>query len=200
MGSDSAENHFDSSAGPEQVRAFGTALEALRGFHDALTAAAPSADVLERLAADLQRWTQTLTPLEVPEPDRLAGRLRNLPVRGHPALPPVLLDVVEDDKVEGTVTFGTFFLGRGGAAHGGTIATVFDEVLGVMASHRGHSATRTAYLKTDFRSIVPIGEPIRIRGWMDREEGRKRYVRGELWAGDTLCAEAEALFVVERQG
>jgi hypothetical protein len=33
-----------------------------------------------------------------------------------------------------------------------------------------------------------------------REAGRKRFVRGALHHGDDLCAEAEGLFVVLREG
>lgn len=185
----------NSAAGPEQVASYSAAVDALHAFHDAWASAAPGAQVLDQITADLRRWTEALTPMAVPEVDRLSGRITSLPVRGHLAVPPVLVDVVTADRVEGTVTFGPFFLGGGGAAHGGTILTVFDEVLGMQASAGGRGAARTAYMRTDFRAVVPIGDPIVVRTRLEREDGRKRYVRGELWAGETLCAETEALFI-----
>jgi acyl-coenzyme A thioesterase PaaI-like protein len=187
---------FDNpAAGPDQVAAYSAALDALHKFHDAFSSAAPGTEMLDLLSADLRRWTTALAPMAVPEVDRLSGRIKGLPVRGHLAIPPVLLDVSERDRVEGTVTFGPYFLGGGSAAHGGIITMVFDEVLGIQASAGGRRAARTAYLRTDFRSIVPIDVPVRVRAWFEREEGRKRYIRGDMRVGDTLCAEVDSLFV-----
>lgn len=185
-------------AGPEQVASYAAALDALHAFHDALSVAAPDASTLDRLAGDLRRWTDELAPDARPELERLAGRLPSLPVRGHPAIPPVTIDVADADRVEGTVTFGAFFLGGGGAVHGGTILTVFDEVLGLLAVARTRRGARTAYLRTDFRSLVPLDTPVRVAAWIDRSEGRKHVVRGEMRVGETLCAEADALFVEVR--
>jgi hypothetical protein len=35
---------------------------------------------------------------------------------------------------------------------------------------------------------------------LDRVEGRKTFTTGQLYAGDTLCAEAEGLFIAARPG
>ncbi|GAB1814882.1 hypothetical protein MUNTM_39210 [Mycobacterium sp. MUNTM1] len=59
----------------------------------------------------------------------------------------------------------------------------------------GRAAARTAYLHTDYCSITPVGCELDVRGWFVSEEGRKRVLRAELHHGDTLCAEAEGLFV-----
>lgn len=186
---------FNTEASPEQVQAYSSALDAIHAFHEAMAKAAPDAATLDRVAANLREVTDVLTPWETPEESRLSGRLSSLPVRGQLALPPFVVESADDQQVTGTVTFGAFFLGRGAAAHGGAILNVFDEVLGMLSVAGGRTPGRTAYLKTDFRSIVPIETPIRLRAWFDREEGRKRFLRGEMWAGDTLCAEADALFV-----
>lgn len=185
---------------PEQERAYTAALDAVHAFHDALSKSAPDADMLSRLAADLRSWTAELTPLEQPEVSRLSGRMPSLPVRGHLAVPPFVVESADEHEVVGTVTFGAFFLGGGSAAHGGAILNVLDEVLGMQAAAGGRGPSRTAYLKTDFRSLVPIETPIRLRAWFDREEGRKRYLRGEMWVGDTLCNETESLFIALRTG
>lgn len=183
------------AAAPEQVQAYSSALDAVHAFHDALSKAAPDAGTLDRLAADLRDWAEALTPFEQPEVNRLSGRLPSLPARGHLAVPPFIVERADEHEIVGTVTFGAFFLGGGAAAHGGAILNVLDEVLGVQASAGGRKPARTAYLKTDFRSIVPIETPIRLRAWFEREQGRKRYLRAEMWAGDTLCTETDSLFV-----
>lgn len=187
---------FDNTAaGPEQVTAWSGTVDALHAFHDSLVSAAPGAAMLDEIADDLRRWTAVLTPMAVPEVDRLSGRIPSLPVRGQAMVPPFVVDVADASRLEGVVTFGPYYLGGGAAAHGGMIVTVFDEVLGSLAAMGGRKPARTAYLKTDFRALVPIGEQIRVRAWFDREDGRKRYLRADMWVGDTLCAEADSLFV-----
>lgn len=186
---------FNIDASPEQVQAYSAALAAVHAFHEAMAKSAPDAGTLDRIAAELHGMADALTPWEMPEEARLAGRLSSLPVRGQLALPPFVVESADDHEITGTVTFGAFFLGRGAAAHGGAILNIFDEVMGMQSVAGGRGPGRTAYLKTDFRAIVPIETPIRLRAWFDREDGRKRYLRGEMWVGDTLCAEADALFV-----
>lgn len=190
----------NTEATPEQISSYAAALEALHAFKDAFSEAAPDPETLDRLAADLRGWTEALRPsAQQEEASRLSGRTPVLPARGHAALPPFVVDFADPERVEARVTFGSYFLGAGGAAHGGTIMTVLDEILGIQATVGGRSMTRTAYLKVDFRSVVPINTPVRINTWTVRVEGRKRFLRGELWAGDTLCAEADALFVQLRE-
>lgn len=190
----------NTEATPEQISSYSAALEALHAFKDAFSEAAPDTETLDRLAADLRGWTEALRPSAQPEEaSRLSGRIPSLPARGHAALPPFVVDFADPERVEARVTFSSYFLGAGGAAHGGTIMTVLDEILGIQATVGGRSMTRTAYLKVDFRSIVPINTPVRINTWTVRVEGRKRFLRGELWDGETLCAEADALFVQLRE-
>jgi acyl-CoA thioesterase FadM len=64
----------------------------------------------------------------------------------------------------------------------------------------GRSPARTAYLHVDFRHVTPVETELQVRVRFDREEGRKRFLRGTLHDGDTLCAEAEGLFVALRPG
>jgi acyl-coenzyme A thioesterase PaaI-like protein len=104
----------------------------------------------------------------------------------------------DHDSVHGTVRFGRYFLGGGGAAHGGAIPLLFDELLGQLANSGERAPSRTAYLHTDYRSITPIGEELAVRAWFVSEQGRKRVLRATITHGETLCAEAEGLFVVLR--
>lgn len=179
----------------EQVDAYAAALTALHAFKDAFAEAVPDASTMDELTADLDRWTKALTPFAQSEPNRLVGRVPSLPARGHAAIPPFTIDVSDPERFVATLAFGSYFLGGGGAAHGGTIMTVLDEVMGVLATSGDRGLARTAYLTVNFRAMVPIGMPVRVDVWADREEGRKRFLKAELWNGETLCAEADALFV-----
>jgi hypothetical protein len=75
------------------------------------------------------------------------------------------------------------------------VALLFDEVLGRLADTGGRPPARTAYLNTDFRAITPIRCELQVRAWIEREEGRKRFLAGEIREGSLLLAEARALFV-----
>lgn len=78
---------------------------------------------------------------------------------------------------------------------------LFDTVLGLTGVLlTGSRRQRTAYLKIDYRHIVPIEKELQIDAGIDRDEGRKIFVSGRLRDGDTLLAEAEALFVRLKPG
>src|SRR4029077_3007982 len=98
-----------------------------------------------------------LEPLAVPERDQLFAHRTDLQGRGQTMSP--RLEVVEGDAehVVAHVVFGRYFLGGNGAAHGGSIPLVFDEVLGRLANMGGRPRARTAYLNVNYRSITPIG-------------------------------------------
>ena len=60
--------------------------------------------------------------------------------------------------------------------------------------------SRTAYLTVNYRAVAPIERDLRVEAGVDRVEGRKKFSSGRLYDGDTLVADAEALFVVLRPG
>ncbi|WP_396049034.1 hypothetical protein [Aeromicrobium sp. UC242_57] len=72
---------------------------------------------------------------------------------------------------------------------------MLDEIMGMQATITDQKLARTAYLKVDFRSPVPIDVPVQVTSWREGRDGRKHFVRAEMWAGETLCAEGDALFV-----
>lgn len=102
----------------------------------------------------------------------------------------------DDDRplVEGRVTFPAQFEGPPGCVHGGFIAAYFDEVLGVVQSLSGQPGM-TANLSVNYRSPTPLLRPLVFRANIDSVEGRKIFTRGTLHHGETLCAEATAVFV-----
>lgn len=180
--------------------AYGPMVDALRGFLDTLAAAAPDERTSTELAADLRRWGDRLAALEVVERERPFGRRVELDGRGQVMAPAFVLEHRGPDSVEGHVTFGDYFLGGHGAVHGGAITLLMDEVLGRLSDTDGRPSARTASLRTDFRAVTPVGVRLQMRAWIEREEGRKRFVRGELTHGGRVCAEAEGLFLALLEG
>ena len=118
----------------------------------------------------------------------------------NPIAAPLTLSVVREGAeatVEARVTFSNTYEGAPGCVHGGFVASAFDEVLGVAQSASGNPGM-TANLSVDYRSPTPILRELVFRGWCERVDGRKIYTRGTVHAGDTLCAEATALFIAMR--
>jgi acyl-coenzyme A thioesterase PaaI-like protein len=108
---------------------------------------------------------------------------------------PVLTDVVCDgETLEATVRFTPFYLGANGAAHGGSLPLVFDEALARLTNF-GRATGRTAYLNVSFRNVTLLGRDITVKARMERVDGRKRYVVGALLDGETVTAEASALYI-----
>ena len=170
-------------------------ITALRTLQDDVTAAAPPAALVAEVTRTLTRLSAELREHAVAEQEQLTGHLTEVAGRGQTMTPVLHLDERDGDSVRGRVTFGRFYLGGNGAVHGGAIPLMFDELLGRLANTGGRSISRTAYLHVNFRSITPIGTELRVEARFDREEGRKRFLVGSLYDGDTLCADAEGLFV-----
>lgn len=179
--------------------AFARLADAVRALQDAFTAARPPEGVLDDVAGTVEVLTRRLADHAVDEASQVTGHRHDLPGRGQTMAPAVHVDERSRDRVRGRVTFGRFYLGGGGAVHGGAIPLLFDEVLGRLAN-TDRPRSRTAYLHVDYRAVTPVGEELVVAGWFDREEGRKRFLRGELRHGGGLVAEAEGLFVTLRDG
>ena len=123
-----------------------------------------------------------------------------MPGRAQLAVPALHIDELDEDHVAGRVRFGRHFLGSNGVVHGGAIPLVFDDLLGRLSIVGGRSRSRTAFLHVDYRSVSPIDTTLQVTAYVEREEGRKRHLRGALHDGDRLCAEISALFVELKPG
>jgi acyl-coenzyme A thioesterase PaaI-like protein len=78
--------------------------------------------------------------------------------------------------------------------HGGVIAMVFDEILGV-ANVQAASPGMTGTLSVKYRRPTPIRTPLRLEAHVIERTGRRIRIRGAIFNGDELTAEAEAVFV-----
>jgi len=92
------------------------------------------------------------------------------------------------------VTLGKAFEGAPGRAHGGVVAALLDEVMGLMNVIHGAMAY-TAQLDITYLAPTPVGEPIIARAWLARQDNRKQFVEATLHANDHLVASAKALFI-----
>ena len=122
------------------------------------------------------------------------------PVVGpHNAVAPPVVFERRGDELVAEHVFDAPYNGPPGSVHGGIIALVFDELLGcvnVVNEVGGFTGTLTIR----YRSLTPIGKPIRMRAWIDRREGRKTFTKGTMHWGDALCSEAEGVFIAPAEG
>jgi acyl-coenzyme A thioesterase PaaI-like protein len=110
------------------------------------------------------------------------------------ALAPPLEVTLTPTGVSCEVSFSAAYEGPPGCVHGGFIAAAFDEVLGAAQTLSG-AAGMTGRLLVSYRSPTPLNEPLRIEATFDGRDGRKLSCSGRMFHGDTLTAEAEALFI-----
>jgi len=173
--------------------------EALREFNDLMTGAVAPPELVKEMLRQVEAFNSELRAHQVPERDQIIGRI-DVPGRAQSLIPVVHTDSAGPGHLNGRVRFGRYYLGRNGAVYGGAIPLLFDSLLGRVSNGGGRLPSRTAYLHVDYRSITPIETDLRFEARFVREEGRKRFIEGALYNGDTLCAEAEGLFITLRRG
>lgn len=157
-----------------------------------------AADALERFAVRLDAHPRRRKQVGFTEAST-SGDVRALfdfsPLIGlsNPIAPPLEL-AVDGDTIRGRLRFGTAYEGPPGCAHGGCIAAVFDELLGYTQSLTQHPGM-TGTLTIRYRVPTPLHTELRCEARVERVSGRKIFCVGQLYAGETLCAEAEGVFL-----
>ena len=175
---------------------FASTLRQFRRLQDAFSGGFPPVDEFEALAAEIGALADRYERWEVSEIAGPVGTRHDLPGRGQPMLPPWLPESSSDVEITGRVTFERFYLGGNGAIHGGALPLLLDDVLGRLCNLGGRPVARTAYLKVDYRAVTRTGVEHRVTARIDRIEGRKRWIVGQVIAPDgTVTAEADGLFV-----
>jgi acyl-coenzyme A thioesterase PaaI-like protein len=179
---------------------YGRFLEAVRSLQDHTRAVDAPDDVITKASDLIEEVTALLNPYWADEWASPSGRRMDLPNRGNILQVPVKLARV-DDRIQGTARFRRFHLGRNGAAHGGSVALLFDSVLGYTAAKLTRSPyQRTAFLHVNYRLIAPVEKELQVEAGIERVDGRKIFVEARLTDGANLLADAEALFVRLRPG
>jgi len=180
----------------------------LRGFANAMASGGASAEQMLEVAAQLRIQLELLaagsTPSEpktpaapTPVPGMEDFRDRS-PVTGHAnamAPPASLVPDLDQRVVTGEVTFGPAFEGAPGCVHGGFVAALLDEALGMTCIFGGGPAM-TAELTTRYRHHTPVSTPLRVEARLVSVEGRKLRASGEVYHGDIAVVEGSGLFII----
>ena len=92
------------------------------------------------------------------------------------------------------VTLGKAFEGAPGRAHGGVVAALLDETMGLVLAIHGKLAF-TAQLDINYLAPTPVGEPLIARAWLARSSHRKLFIEANVSANDVEVVTAKALFI-----
>ena len=168
---------------------------ALRSLVDAVAGTAADSEQLATTTARITELTEQLAAcgrrrarIDNPfHPGSLVGGT------AHPFGPQVAFRQ-DGDEVIGDVTLGTSFEGGPGLVHGGVLAMIFDHAMGAAMYLAGHGAM-TRSLDVRYTAPTRLGIPIRVVARVDRVDGRRVVVTGEITQDGVTTAEAEAVFV-----
>lgn len=90
-------------------------------------------------------------------------------------------------------------VGYRNTVHGGIIYTALDDVTANIMYRQGRKA-HTARCEIRYRQVARVGEPLKLKGWIDEERRRLVKLKGEVRRADddVLVAECESSFMLER--
>ncbi|WP_370894135.1 PaaI family thioesterase [Janibacter sp. GXQ6167] len=195
----------DPSALAAQEQVYGELAESIRPLIDACVRTRVEPEELRAVAAEVRALTERLLATAQDTPLGLEtssdGRLRD---HGNPAIglrnpiaPPLHITYPERGRAECFFSLGAPYEGPPMHVHGGIVATVLDQVLGLLPAHIGRPGM-TAYLNCTYRRPTPLGD-LSCVAWVEEELGFKTLVRGELRDDQgRVTVEAEGLFVVPK--
>jgi len=115
----------------------------------------------------------------------------------NPVAPPLRIQRSGAGRAWAEFRLGALYEGPPGMVHGGVAALVLDQVLGEAAADGG-SPGMTGTLTLRYVANTPLGA-CGAAAWIDRVEGVKTIVKGELRDGEgTTTVEAEGIFILPR--
>ena len=180
--------------------------QAIREFTDVLVTSTPPTEQLHKMADALEGQSANLA-----QSPRLYG-LREFVTDGSHGghgeinhelnavggwsnpLSPGLNMWIDGDKAFGTVRCGYAYEGPPGHIHGGFVAAILDQFLG-MAQLAGGLPGMTGSLEIRYLKPTPLNTELSLEAAIEPAGGRKTRVKGEIRNGDTVTATAEGLFI-----
>jgi acyl-coenzyme A thioesterase PaaI-like protein len=101
-----------------------------------------------------------------------------------------------DGALVGRVLFGIGCQGPPGHAHGGSMAALLDDAMGVAAWISGHMVV-AAEIGIKFRNMLPLDTPIHLEASVHEVDGKKVKTRGRICSvdGTSVYSEGTGLFI-----
>lgn len=119
------------------------------------------------------------------------------PIAGlsNPLAPPASFEIdIDARRIVGEVEFGKAFEGAPGCVHGGFVAAVLDEALG-MACIFGGGPAMTVELTTRYLRHTPIETPLKIEAKLESVDGKKVRTSGHVSAAGVVVVDSTGLFI-----
>ncbi|HVU60612.1 MAG TPA: PaaI family thioesterase [Mycobacteriales bacterium] len=185
---------------------------AVRRLMDATVLTDAGEDEMRAVAGRLDAISEQL---EGPDATRLAGGMRwpsrdkmvqgdrdHNPMAGpaNPLSPPMHVEVVDPatDEVGAELTMRPIHEGPPAGVHGGWVASLLDQLLGIANIASGNPAM-TGELTVRYHRPTPIGVPLVLRARTESAEGRRMTTTGEIRTADgEVTASAVGLFIRPR--
>jgi acyl-coenzyme A thioesterase PaaI-like protein len=101
----------------------------------------------------------------------------------------------DGDQAVATVTFSAAYEGPPRRAHGGAVASVFDEVMSSVFRALGRASAFTGTLTVRFEAPAPLDVEVEFRAWLASSQGRKQRVEAVAAGPGGRFASAEGTFV-----
>jgi acyl-coenzyme A thioesterase PaaI-like protein len=185
---------------------FGALTNAVRRLNEVTLRTTVDHETVEDVRRQIEEATARLEKSMIPANFGVAftkgGRVRGhgnavVGLRNPLAVP---LKVVQD-KVAGRASaefeLNALYEGPPGQVHGGVVALVLDQVFGEAAA-AGGAPGMTGTLRLRYELNTPLG-PCSAVAWVDRRDGIKTIVKGELRRADgTVTVTAEGIFILPR--
>ncbi|MDN5798233.1 MAG: PaaI family thioesterase, partial [Intrasporangium sp.] len=185
------------------------AVEQARVLTDYLVRLDPDTQVAPVVAERLAELVRQVAPYARSPEDMVFGKglsperyLDRSPVTGalNPIAPPLHFSLGEDGRAATTATLGLPYQGPPGRVHGGFVATLLDHLMGCAAASASPAWSYTRTLTVDYDLGVPLFAELVVSGQVERVEGRKLWVTGEITCDGTTLARAHGLWVSPRDG
>lgn len=98
------------------------------------------------------------------------------------------------EEVIADFNLGAAFEGAPQRAHGGVVAAIFDDIMGyVLVLQR--TPAYTGQMTVDYLAPVPIGVDLQVRGWLERRDGRKLWMRAEMTQDSEVIGAGSGVFI-----
>lgn len=160
------------------------------------------AQTVRALAAQLLEAADDPAAVTVEDPHPVSGSFRvdRTPITSavNALAPPLAIRTEDGESVSDTV-LALQYQGPPGRVHGGIVALMLDQVLGNAAHATGLPPSFTRELTITYDAATPLDRPIRVVGRIDRVEGRKRFMSGEILVDGVPSARARGLWISPRE-
>ncbi len=101
---------------------------------------------------------------------------------------------IDGDRVRTELVLDRRHEGAPGFAHGGAVATAFDDTLGTLLIVLKRPGV-TAKLEVNYRRPLFLGRRYELEAWVESVDGRKMWLAAEAREDGELVADARALFL-----